>query len=118
MEDPIIDAEVLSETTVEPTEPKKAKKLASDHSKAVEFYGNMSTGLLRFGRGGFFWFFVIGLTFSILYIQNPQIVFLVFMILGWSGLAFTVFCTILGYAFRHRLIRHMKQDPNYEKYVE
>lgn len=118
MEDPIIDAEVLSETTVEPNAPGKAKKVASDHSKAIAFYGNMSTGLLRFGRGSFFWFFAIGLTFSILYSQNPIIPFLVFLIIGWSMAAFAVICTIIGYAFRHRLIRHMKQDPNFEHYVD
>lgn len=117
MEDPIIDAEVLSETIIEPPQSQKAKKLTSDHSKAIRFLGNMSTGLLRFGRGSLFWFLAGGLTFSILYSQNPLLVFLVFLIIGWSLAGFALLCMIIGYWFRHRMIRHMKQDPNYDQYV-
>lgn len=114
MDNDIIDAEVLSETTVEHTASNKAKKLPSDHSKAIDFFGRWSTGLLRFGRGMFFWAAAFGLTFSILYSQNNLVIYLVFLIIGWSFTAFTILCTVVGYIFRHRLIRHMKQDPNYE----
>lgn len=113
----IIDAEVVSETTHEAESEASPKKVDSDHSRQVNFYGTLSLHLFRFGRSFFLLFAAMGLIFSILHSQNDGIAFLILMIVAWSltGLAFLA--GLFGFVFQRIMRSHMEKDPNYEQYL-
>ena len=113
----IIDVEVLSETTAEVKKQSKPKKITSDHSRSIEFWGKLSRLFSRFGFSSAFVFGFGGLAFTILYSQSGFLVHLIFLCIAWSIAGLAIIAVILGMVFRRIMISLMKKDPNYEKYV-
>ena len=117
MSDDIIDVEVLSETQAEVKEQKKPKKITSDHSRAIEFWGRLSRVFTRLGSSLIFGFGFSALAFTILFSQGGLLIFLVLLCLAWSLTGLSLIAIILGIIFRKIMISYMKKDPNYEQYV-
>ena len=115
--DDIVDVEVLSETTAEVKKPSEPKKVTSDHSKAITFWGRLSRLLLWFGSSFCFVFGFAGLAFSILFSQSGFLVYFIMMIGFWSLMGISLLALIFGFMFRRFVISLMKKDPNYEAYV-
>ena len=118
-EEDIIDAEVISETThrVEDNDV-KPKRVESDHSKQIARYARWSGHLFHFGRRFVFLGLALGLVFSILHSQSGNVAFLVLLIVFFSLSALSILAAILGYFFQRRMLAHMAQDPNFERYLD
>ena len=117
IDDDIIDVEVISETQAEVKEQKKPKKITSDHSRAIEFWGKLSSIFLRIGNSAVFICGFGGLAFTILFSQTGFVFYLVMLIILWTLAVFSIISIILGVIFRRIMISYMKKDPNYERYV-
>ncbi len=108
----VIEVEVLSETQAEvekDSKPKKNVTYLTNGEKADRLFAKASK-LSRWGNPLVFLFAAAGLTFSILYSQNPLVFNMVMMLFFWFSTIASIVVSIIAYILRVRAERLLKKD--------
>ena len=105
----IIDAEVVSEKTIEVKRSEEPKKVRSDVSTSMERLKTWSARLLVFARRFLLLFAIGGLVFTILHSQNALLVFLIFLSIFWILAGIALIAMVVGLVLHFRMMSQLNE---------
>ena len=106
----VIDAEIVSEKTIEAKPNTEPKKVRSDVSTPKERLHRWSSKLLIFARSFLLVAAIAGLTFTILHSQSGLLAFLILLAIFWSLTGLCLLAYIIGLVLHFRLMKHIDEE--------
>ncbi len=117
-ENEIIEAETGEFRPSEVKKESEPKRVKSDHSRAIRFWGRLRWLCFRYSLLGIFLSFGAGVCFAILRSQTTGTAWLPLMIVAFSMLAFFILALGIGFIAGAMLKKHKALDPNFENEID